>query len=105
MERPITFSVLLGPTISETLGAPGLWPVVSARKIQEVLAGRMTPEQFCSEYARPNSPFENPFLQALRQGFTIQSVNLTQVPTADDDLLEFQFGPDAAIRKFIAVKE
>ena len=78
---------------------------VSARKIQEVLAGRMTPEQFCSEYARPNSPFENPFLQALRQGFTIQSVNLTQVPTADDDLLEFQFGPDAAIRKFVAVKK
>ena len=31
---------------------------VSARKIQEMLAGKMTPEQFCNEYARPDSPFE-----------------------------------------------
>jgi hypothetical protein len=39
---------------------------ILARKIQEVLAGKMTPEQFCNEYARPNSPFENPFLRALK---------------------------------------
>ncbi len=73
---------------------------VSARKIQEVLAGRMTPRQFFENYAHPNSPFENPFARALKQGFTIQSVTLTKLPDADDDLLEFHFGPDAAIRKF-----
>lgn len=36
---------------------------------------------------------------------TIQSVSLTRVPEADDDLLEFRFGPDAAIRKFVAAEE
>jgi hypothetical protein len=73
---------------------------VSARKIQEVLAGRMTPQQFFENYAHPNSPFDNPFARALKQGFTIQSVTLTKIPDADDDLLEFRFGPDAAIRTF-----
>jgi hypothetical protein len=28
------------------------------------------------------------------------SVALTKMPNADDDFLEFQFGPDVAIRKF-----
>jgi len=42
---------------------------------------------------------ENPFSGMLKQGLTIQSVSLTRVPDADDDLLEFQFGPDAAIRR------
>lgn len=78
---------------------------VSARKIQEVLAGRMTPEQFFSDYGRPDSPFENPFSTMLRQGLTIQSVNLTRMPEADDDLLEFRFGPDAAVRQFVVAKE
>jgi hypothetical protein len=77
---------------------------VSARKIQELLAGRITPEQFCSEYARQNSTFENPFLKALNQGFTMESVKLTRIPTMDDDLLEFVFSPDAAIRPIIAVE-
>ncbi len=75
---------------------------ISARKIQELLAGRMTPGQLFSEYGRPDSPFENPFSMMLKRGLTIQSVSLTRVPEADDDLLEFRFGPDAAIRKFVA---
>ena len=37
--------------------------------------------------------------------FRLDAESLTQVPEADDDLLEFRFGPDAAIRKFVAVKE
>lgn len=78
---------------------------VSARKIQEVLAGRMTSEQFFSDYGRPDQSFENPFSRMLKQGLTIQSVNLTHVPEADDDILEFRFGPDAAIRKFVATKD
>jgi hypothetical protein len=78
---------------------------MSARKIQEVLAGRMTPDQFFSDYGPPGSPTENPFARMLRQGMTIQSVSLTRVPEADDDLLEFRFGPDAAIRTFVAAEE
>jgi hypothetical protein len=73
---------------------------VSARKIQEVLAGRMTPEQFFGEFSSPHDQFDNPFGRALNQGQTIQSVALTRTPEADDDLLEFHFGADAAIRKF-----
>ena len=73
---------------------------ISARKIQEVLAGRITPKHLFDQYAQPNSSFENKFAKALKQGLTIQSVTLTKIPEADDDILEFHFGPDAAIRKF-----
>jgi hypothetical protein len=65
----------------------------------------MTPEQFCSEYAHPKSPFENPFSRAIKLGLTIQYVALTRVPGADDDLLEFKFGADAAIQKFVAAEK
>lgn len=75
---------------------------VSARKIQDMLAGKMTPAQFCDEHGRPEAPFENPFLKALKLGFTIQSVKFAQCPDADDDILEFKFGPDAAIGKLVA---
>ena len=78
---------------------------MSARKIHEVLAGRMTPEQFFSDYGPPGSASENPFSRMLKQGLTIKSVSLTHVPEADDDLLEFRFGPDAAIRRFVAAKQ
>jgi hypothetical protein len=78
---------------------------ISARKIQEVLAGKTTPTELFEEYGRPDAPCDNLFLRALREGLTIKSVNLTPVPEADDDLLEFRFGPDAAIRKFVAAKE
>ncbi len=88
-----------------TLSQGGTMIKMSARKIQEVLAGRMTPEQVFCDYGSPGSPSENPFARMLRQGLTIQSVSLTRVPEADDDLFEFQFGPDAAIRKFVADKK
>jgi len=88
-----------------TLTQGGSMIKMSARKIQEVLAGRMTADQFFSDYDRPDASAENPFERMLKRGLTIQSVSLTHVPEADDDLLEFQFGPDAAIRKFVASKE
>lgn len=88
-----------------TLTQGGSMIKMSARKIQEVLAGRMTPEQFFRDYGPPGSPSENPFARMLKQGLTIQSANLTRVPEADDDLLEFRFSPDAAIRKFRAAKK
>lgn len=75
---------------------------VSARKIQEVLAGQMTAEEFWRQYQSPTSGIKNPFLRALQSGFTIQSVKLTRVPQADDDLIDFEFGPDVAIGKIVA---
>lgn len=77
---------------------------ISARKIQEVLAGRMTAEALWSEYQRPGSKIENPFQRALKSGFMIQSAKVTRVPEADDDLIEFDFGPDVAIGKIVAAK-
>jgi len=75
---------------------------VSARKIQEMLAGTITPETFCDQHGHPHAPFENPFRKALKLGLTIQSVKLTACPDADDDILEFTFAPDAAIGKLVA---
>jgi hypothetical protein len=74
---------------------------VSARKVQELLAGKITAEQLFSDYQHPHSKFENPFLLALKSGLTMESATVTRVPDADDDLLEIRFGPpDPAIRKF-----
>jgi hypothetical protein len=75
---------------------------LSARKIQELLAGRMTAEEFWDEYKRPDSDVKNPFLRALQNGFTIASVKLTRIPEADDDLMEFEFSPDVAIGRIVA---
>jgi hypothetical protein len=75
---------------------------ISARRIQEALAGKITPMQLFGEYGRPDAPCENLFARALNQGLTIESVKLTRMPEADDDLLEFRFAPDPAIRKFVA---
>ena len=96
--QPIHILTHGGTLISQSLK-------ISARKIQEVLAGKMTPVQLFDQYGRPDAPCENLFLQALKRGLTIESINLTRVPGADDDLLEFKFGPDAAIRKFVADKD
>jgi hypothetical protein len=76
---------------------------MSARKIQEVLAGKITADQLLSGFQQPDGKFENPFLSALKLGLTMESATLTRVPDADDDLLEINFGPpDPAIRKFTA---
>jgi hypothetical protein len=98
-----------GEPIHELVQGSGLMTQslkVSSRKIQELLAGKMTPGQFCAEYARPGSPHENPFLSALKRGLTIESVNITRLPDVDDDLMEFHFGPpDPAIRKLVVAKK
>ena len=57
--------------------------------------------QFVSGVLTANT-FQNPFLRALKLGHTIQSVTLTHVPDADDDMLEFTFAPDAAVGKIVA---
>jgi len=74
---------------------------MSARKIQEVLAGRMTAQELFAEYTRPGGARDNPFERALKAGLTMVATQITQVPDCDDDLIEIAFGlPDPAIRKF-----
>lgn len=78
---------------------------ISARKVQELLAGKLTPSELFKDYARPGEKFENPFQNVLRGGLILEAINLTRNTDVDDDLLEFRFGPpDPAISK-IAVKE
>jgi hypothetical protein len=78
---------------------------LSARKVQELLAGKITVEQLFSGYQHADSKFENPFLRALKSGLTIESATVTRVPDADDDLVEICFGPpDPAITKFVVSK-
>ncbi|WP_445219881.1 hypothetical protein ACKWRH_06990 [Bradyrhizobium sp. Pa8] len=76
---------------------------LSARQIQEVLAGRTTAQELFAQFDTPDRPFRNPFEAALRQGLTIESINLTKNADADDDLLEINFGlADPAISKLKA---
>jgi hypothetical protein len=66
---------------------------LSARKVQELLAGKITAEQLFSDYQHRHSKFESPFLLALKSGLTMESATVTRVPDADDDLIEIRFGP------------
>jgi hypothetical protein len=76
---------------------------LSARKIQEVLAGRTTAQELFAQFDHLRRPFQNPFETALRQGLTTEALSLTKQPDADDDLLEIRFGlADPAISKLKA---
>jgi hypothetical protein len=73
---------------------------MSARKLQQLLAGRVTAQELFAEYGRPEEPIDNPFDRALNRGLTVDFVGLTKVPNCDDDLIEIRFsGPDPAISK------
>jgi hypothetical protein len=74
---------------------------MSARKMQEILSGKITADQFFGNYSRPGEPIDNPFARALKMGLTIEAVAFTKLPDTDDDEVEIAFGlPDPAIRKF-----
>jgi len=74
---------------------------ISARHVQELLAGKMTATELFAKYARPGERVDNPFERALNRGFTIEAVRITKQPDQDDDLIEIAFGfPDPAIGKF-----
>jgi hypothetical protein len=45
----------------------------SARKVQELLAGKITAEQLFSDNQHRHSKFESPFLLALKNGLTMES--------------------------------
>lgn len=74
---------------------------MSARKMQEILSGKITADQLFAEYARPGETVDNPFARALTTGLTIEAVKFTKIPDKDDDEVEIRFGfPDPAISKF-----
>jgi len=76
---------------------------LSARKIQEVLAGGTTAQELFAQLDHLGRPFQNFFETALRQGLTLEAVSLTKQPDGDDDLLEILFGlADPAISKLKA---
>lgn len=76
---------------------------LSARQIQEVLAGRKTAQELFEQFDHAGRPFQNPFETALRQGLTMEAVSLTKQADADDDLFEVRFGlADPAISKLKA---
>jgi hypothetical protein len=74
---------------------------MSARKMQELLSGKITADQLFADYTRPGETIDNPFARALRMGLTIETVKFKKVPHQDDDEVEIVFGlPDPAVSKF-----
>lgn len=74
---------------------------MSARKLQEILAGKITAQEYFAGYDTPREKVENPFKHALERGLTMKSINLAANPGLDDDMVEIGFGPpDPAISKF-----
>jgi hypothetical protein len=74
---------------------------MSARKIQEILSGKITADELFSDYARPGETIDNPFARALKSGLTIEAVKFRELPDVDDDEIEISFGPpNPAVSKF-----
>lgn len=81
----------LSTTIS--VGKESMTVRISARAVQELLAGRLTTEEFENWTLRRPNPFE----QLLAHGQTISSVNFVPKDiNADDDYLVFTFKNDPA---------
>jgi hypothetical protein len=73
---------------------------MSARKLQEVLSGKITADELFTDYARPGQAIDNPFARASKMGLTIEAVALTRLPDVDDDEIEISFGaPNPALNK------
>jgi len=92
-----------GQTIGDIFQGGGVMSqsvTMSARKFQQLLAGRVTAQELFAEYGRPGEVIDNPFDRALNRGLTVDFVGLRKVPHCDDDLVEIRFsGPDPAISK------
>ena len=73
---------------------------MSARKMQEILSGKITADELFGEYARPGETIDNPFARALQIGLTIEAVTFRKLPDVDDDEVEISFGlPNPAVSK------
>ncbi|MBO9873531.1 MULTISPECIES: hypothetical protein [Xanthomonas] len=76
---------------------------ISARLVQELLAGKATPEQFSDFHRWGSQPGNelNPFAQALSRGELISAIKLIDCGDEDDNQFEFRFGPaDPAVSPF-----
>jgi hypothetical protein len=77
---------------------------LSARAVQEYLAGRMSIEEFQRLHRwEPNDPesWKNPFEAALERGATIAAANIFPGGDHDDDWIEFEWNEnDPAISPF-----
>lgn len=77
---------------------------LSARALQELLAGHLDQEEFMKAHGFVPNEFEqvanNPFERELAKGRLITHVEISAVPEADDDWVIFHFGePDPAISR------
>ncbi len=76
---------------------------ISARLVQELLAGDVGAERFAELHGWGMGPDDmpNPFGQALRRGEMISAINVIDCGDEDDNQFEFHFGPpDPAISPF-----
>lgn len=72
---------------------------MSARMLLEILAGRMTIQDFEREYGM--KPEENPFRRMLAQGRLLKNLSVQANSDKDDDRVVLSFGePDAAVSPF-----
>jgi len=68
---------------------------ISARLVQELLAGDVSAERFAEFHRWDQEPggMPNPFARSLRRGELISAINVIDCGDEDDDQLEFCFGP------------
>ena len=72
---------------------------MSARMLLEILAGKLTMEDFERNYGMKRT--DNPFRIKLQQGRLIEQISVEHHPEKDDDRVTIHFGkPDAAIASF-----
>jgi hypothetical protein len=94
MFNPQGKGIYLGCSMTTKSGATSI--SISARMVLELLAGRLTPEEFQNYSFRQN---QNLFDAQFKQGMTIQSARLEKAGLdEDDDLLVFDMEPDWGAR-------
>lgn len=92
-----------GPDMIGGYQIEGRRMTLSARAVQRLLAGQITPEEFARahDWDEPGR-MPNPFRAALQRGHMIKSVKVESAGDQDDDWLQFEFGPDPAQGPFRA---
>lgn len=76
---------------------------ISARLVQELLAGDVSAERFAEFHRWGQEPGDmpNPFARSLQRGELISAINVIDCGDEDDNQLEFRFGPpDPAVSPF-----
>ncbi len=76
---------------------------ISARLVQELLAGDVSAEKFAEfhRWSQELGETPNPFARSLRRGELISAINVIDCGDEDDNQLEFRFGPpDPAVSPF-----